>query len=291
MIGSKFGEGMIRTTNCILWVMALLLQSLSAEASVLNVDINASTGDYVHVGSDGVLSTEGTYWNAYARRDPITMTGLRDESNTVTSVSIGRSGYPGWFYYNALPTNNLQFSAIESSQSYQSDYLYISNLTSTAEYDVAVYLSVLPTKLWVNGTWKTSEVGDVTGTLPGTEDYDYILFTNVSPYAGGSISIYIGRTTLGSYNAVVSGIQVRGPMDAAAPDPPPAFDSVIIGDTDAVLEWSSLANHQYTLHDSTNLSIGFSELQPGIPATPPMNIYTVSPNAVRARFWKITTEE
>jgi len=261
--------------NCLL---ALLSLPCVTRAGVVNVDIHASNNDYVHVGADGVLSEGGTFWNVYARRDPITVTDLRDESNTVTSVSIGRSGYPGWYYNNGLPTNSLQFSAIESSQSYQSDYIYVSNLTASAEYDVAVYLSVLPTTLWVNGTWKTSESGYVTGSLPGTEDYDYVLFTNVTPYAGGLIRIYIGRTSAGSHNAVVSGLQVRGPIGGGQSNLAPTdillssssvAENLLVGTTVGALSTTDPDagdTHTYTLVDGTgdndndSFSIGGSNL-------------------------------
>jgi len=74
-------------------------------------------------------------------------------------------------------------------------------------------------------------------------------------------------------------------------EPPPEFESVTVGDTDVVLQWSSIANHSYTLYGSTNLPAGFSELLTDIPATPPMNTHTGTVNGVSAKFWQVTTEE
>jgi hypothetical protein len=57
-----------------------------------------------------------------------------------------------------------------------------------------------------------------------------------------------------------------------------------------VLRWSSVTNHLYTVHFSSNLLTGFSVLESNITATPVMNTYTDSVQGVPVRFWKITTE-
>jgi len=74
-------------------------------------------------------------------------------------------------------------------------------------------------------------------------------------------------------------------------EPPPEFDGVTIDGTDAILQWSSIANHTYILHDSTSLTTGFAERATGILATPPMNTYTDALNGVSVKFWQVTTEE
>lgn len=58
-----------------------------------------------------------------------------------------------------------------------------------------------------------------------------------------------------------------------------------------VLRWSSVTNHLYTVHYSTNLLTGFSVLQSNIPASPAVNSYTDSVLTVPQRFWKITTDQ
>jgi len=71
----------------------------------------------------------------------------------------------------------------------------------------------------------------------------------------------------------------------------PAFvDQNITAGNSMVLRWSSVTNHLYTVHVSTNLQTGFSVLESNISATPVMNTYTDAVQSLPARFWKITTE-
>lgn len=58
-----------------------------------------------------------------------------------------------------------------------------------------------------------------------------------------------------------------------------------------VLRWSSVTNHLYTIHSSTNLLTGFSVLQSNITATPSINSYTDSVQTIPSKFWKISTVE
>ncbi|MDD5708155.1 MAG: cadherin repeat domain-containing protein, partial [Kiritimatiellae bacterium] len=75
-------------------------------------------------------------------------------------------------------------------------------------------------------------------------------------------------------------------------EPAPAVDSpVICPDGTFVIRWSSISNHAYTVHHSTNLLNGFSVRQSGLPATPPINSYTDTVNGLMMKFWKVTTEE
>jgi hypothetical protein len=57
-----------------------------------------------------------------------------------------------------------------------------------------------------------------------------------------------------------------------------------------ILRWSSVTNHLYAVHYSTNLLMGFSVLQSNLPATPAINSYTDSVLTIRQKFWKITTD-
>jgi hypothetical protein len=60
--------------------------------------------------------------------------------------------------------------------------------------------------------------------------------------------------------------------------------------SNVVLRWSSVTNHLYALHSSTNLLTGFSVLKSNITATPVMNTYTDSVHGLPMKFWQITTE-
>jgi hypothetical protein len=55
-----------------------------------------------------------------------------------------------------------------------------------------------------------------------------------------------------------------------------------------------MLNQQYTLFQSTNPTAGaagFSVLQGGIPATPPMNVYTDSVSGVELKLWRVFQDE
>ena len=57
-----------------------------------------------------------------------------------------------------------------------------------------------------------------------------------------------------------------------------------------VIRWSSLTNHVYTIHVSTNLLAGYSVLQSNVLATPEVNSYTDTFMTVPVKFWKISTD-
>jgi hypothetical protein len=58
-----------------------------------------------------------------------------------------------------------------------------------------------------------------------------------------------------------------------------------------ILRWASVLDKVYSVERSTNLSAGFSTLEPGIPATPPENVYTdLTACAVGPFFYRIKTE-
>jgi hypothetical protein len=73
-------------------------------------------------------------------------------------------------------------------------------------------------------------------------------------------------------------------------EPPPVMQPPnVTPDGTIVIRWSSIANHLYTVHASTDLATGFSVLQSNLPATPAVNSYTDSIPIISQKFWKITT--
>jgi hypothetical protein len=73
-------------------------------------------------------------------------------------------------------------------------------------------------------------------------------------------------------------------------EPPVIQGLEMTADGKGIVRWSSIANHFYAIHQSTNLVIGFSTLTTSIPATPPINTYTDTVNGVRMKVWKILIE-
>ena len=74
-------------------------------------------------------------------------------------------------------------------------------------------------------------------------------------------------------------------------EPPPYIESLGSGSNGTVvIQWSSVTNHRYSIHYSTNLLTGFTVLQSNILATPAMNSYTDSVATVTQEFWKVTTD-
>lgn len=63
-----------------------------------------------------------------------------------------------------------------------------------------------------------------------------------------------------------------------------------LSDRTVVIRWSSLTNHRYSVHHSTNLLAGFSVLRSNLEATPPCNSYTDAVHGVQQKFWKSSTE-
>ncbi len=76
-------------------------------------------------------------------------------------------------------------------------------------------------------------------------------------------------------------------------EPAPAIVAIETAGTGGVpvIRWTSIANHLYTVYQSTNLLTGFTVQQAGLPASPPFNSYTGAVDGVRAKFWKVSTGE
>jgi hypothetical protein len=57
-----------------------------------------------------------------------------------------------------------------------------------------------------------------------------------------------------------------------------------------VIYWAGIANHHYTIYQSSDLLNGFSVLQDNIPFNPDHNSYTDSVESVSQKFWMISTD-
>ena len=70
---------------------------------------------------------------------------------------------------------------------------------------------------------------------------------------------------------------------------PPEMQAPEIGSNGTVsIRWTSLADHVYTVHHSTNLLAGFSVQHEGITAQPPMNTHTDNMYGATTKFWKVS---
>lgn len=65
--------------------------------------------------------------------------------------------------------------------------------------------------------------------------------------------------------------------------------AAVRGDDGVVVQWSSVANFSYRLERSSNL-VEFISVGSGIPATPPLNVYTDHPGRSARSFYRVTVE-
>ena len=73
--------------------------------------------------------------------------------------------------------------------------------------------------------------------------------------------------------------------------PPALVTAPIIAVDGITLQWNSLTNHTYTILVSDDLQAGFTVLESGVAATPPVNDYTdPTPPGELPRFWQILTD-
>ena len=75
-------------------------------------------------------------------------------------------------------------------------------------------------------------------------------------------------------------------------DEPPPEMTVLTGAApgDFIIQWTGVANHHYTIHQSSNLMSGFTILQEHIPFDPDVNSYTGAAEAAAQTYWMISTD-
>jgi len=74
-------------------------------------------------------------------------------------------------------------------------------------------------------------------------------------------------------------------------EPPPEMS--VENDTahnEVIIYWTGMANHHYTIHQSSNLMNGFSVVQDHIPFDPTINSYTDSVESASEKYWMISTD-
>jgi len=193
-----------------LWLGALAGTSVAA---VLNVDIEADLGlDVTHVGSDGVFSTGGAYWNGV---EVVTgASNLSDETGAATGVDVVWPG-GGFGGTNPASTNDLQDSGTYSS-------FEIRDLTAGVTYDIAVYAGGAVAFDFTDSTGSAFVFcafgSPSTYVLPGTDDADYCLLTDRMPADLGGGEVGFRLTPI---DGLIAGFQI--PLaGGAGPSPVPA---------------------------------------------------------------------
>ena len=69
-----------------------------------------------------------------------------------------------------------------------------------------------------------------------------------------------------------------------------AITSVWANVSDVIISWYSASNKSYALTSTTNLAAGFADFTNSLPATPPINAFTVTSDGVKSRFYRVRVE-
>jgi hypothetical protein len=186
-----------------------------------------------HSGSDGVLSTGGTVWNDVFVF-PSTVNNLLTEFGGPSQVDITLVR-PLDTYSFLTDQNDLQDSGISGTSNFQllqnadeangapdPTTILLSDLVSSAVYDLAVYISSRSAegnRIQVANGGPTASMSQSTLAsflLPGTPGGDYLLFSGLTPVdlGGGVGELRILLQDLGEVPTFVAGLQL-----AVVPEP------------------------------------------------------------------------
>ncbi len=214
-------------------------------------------------------------------------------------------GFPLWYYEQSLDLDSATDITIEAG-------------SSTNGIDMAIYLPipnapptniVLSSSLVVENAPAGTVIGDLTTEDPDEEDsFTYELVTGdgdadnhlfdvdshvlktaapLNYEAQSNRFIRIKSTDLG-------GLSVEIPMVITVTDVNEIPDVLTI-DSDpsggVVVQWSSISNQLFAMHGSTNSMATFELIAADLPATPPVNVYTVAAPAAVGSILKVTTED
>ena len=181
-----------------------LLCGIAFGDSVINVDFMSFADSTAHSGANGVLSSTGTYWNAFYPYS--SYRALLDENGISSPIGIGRNSVNNSFT-SALP-NTLQDSGYTGY--FQ---CWFAPLADNATYDLVIYVAALNTLVmveWGNNITNivSSSADGPTGVLPGTKGRDYLILTNLTELVGYN-GIYITVAYSASEPCLVAGLQLR----------------------------------------------------------------------------------
>jgi hypothetical protein len=214
-----------RPQTMVLQVLGLILGgclvAAGAEAQTINVDIQATFPPgciALYSGSNGVLSTSGTYWNP---RDGSEGSVLKDEFSVSTGVSLVTLTGTLNLYVPCAGGNALFGDGIQVNSS--SPLVYeLRNVDPQRQYDLALYFAGNLADAWVKdatGWFHTLSSGANARALPGTEGGEYLRFRNLKPYER-SPGVYALRFELYSQSTQTTdalvGLQLKATAAATA---------------------------------------------------------------------------
>jgi len=151
------------------------------------------------------------------------------------------------------------------------------------------------------GTFSTTDLDDgdtftyalVTGEgstdngLFSIDNGDLLAATSFNFEVKSNLSIRVQTTDQGPLSTqIVFAIEV---LDVDEP-PPVVYVENGATDGEVIIYWTGMANHHYTIHQSSNLMNGFSVLQDQIPFDLTINSYTDFVESASQRYWMISTE-
>ena len=133
---------------------------------------------------------------------------------------------------------------------------------------------------WTDGAWV--KVND--SLIPGNGEMGGS-YTVVDPLANATETF---RYKLVEYETD-GGVQEYGPYDVSVRNS--RLDNLAITDDGVVLRWLSREQDTYEVQKSLNMQNGFSTLATGLPAMPPVNVYTDQTKTVNGAFYRVRVEK
>lgn len=227
-------------------------------------DIPADATVVFWANADGGLS-------AYSNQVPVEISGVSAQAGQWSRILV-QSDYAAQEWSLWLDGTQVidRFGFYADSLSYMTEIAFRSDSLVLAYFDDIL----LDTDLWV------PQPGDTDGD--GLEDDWEVLYFR-SPHALSSGA--------GDYD---SDGQSDGEEEIAYTDPTDdtsvfgILDGTLVGSTGYVIHWPSASGRVYAVDSATNLLAGgWSNVENGIPATPPENTYTVLVDSVEAKFIRV----